>query len=113
MHLADISSAESGMLTAVQWVLDTGRANGSDEFGVDYETVLGEVVTTLRISPGKRYRMRGGDWIVEGGRYRRRVTRVEMEQLYTRKLDIDGKYIIRLRPSAAHPWTKASDQPRG
>jgi SAM-dependent methyltransferase len=102
-------AADVGMLTALQWVRDPERASGNDAFGVEYESVQGEVVTTLRISPGKRYRMRGRDWIVEGDRYRRRVTNAEMNRLYTRKLDIDGKYIIRLKPGAAHPWTKAND----
>jgi len=97
------------MLTAVQWVCDRKLRSGKDSFGVDYEWVDGEVVTTLRISPGKRYRMRNLDWIVSGDRYLRRVTFKEMRERYTCRRSSDGTTIITLKAGAVHPWDKASE----
>ena len=94
------------MLTAVQWVRDPRRKSGKDSFGVEYERVDGTVLTALRISPGKRYRMRNLDWIVSGDRFLRRVAFKEMGRLYICKKDDDGKTVITLKPGAAHPWVK-------
>jgi hypothetical protein len=70
------------MLTAVQWVCDPKRRSGKDSFGVEYEWTAktGTILTSLRISPGKRYRMHNLDWIVAGERYLRRVTLREMRE---------------------------------
>ncbi|MFI4995761.1 MAG: hypothetical protein ACHQAQ_08260 [Hyphomicrobiales bacterium] len=95
------------MLTAVQWVLDPKRRSGKDIFGVEYERLDdGTILAALRISPGKRYRMRHLDWIVSGDRFPRRVTLKEMSSLYICKKGADGKTVITLKPGAVHPWEK-------
>jgi hypothetical protein len=81
------------MLTAVQWFPEKGRRSGKDRFGIEYEK---GGLTALRVSPGKRYRMRAGDWIVYGEKLLRRVTDAEMQASYTRKV-INGKTVITLR----------------
>jgi hypothetical protein len=96
------------MLTAVQWFPEKGRRSGKDRFGIEYEQ--GGQLTALRISPGKRYRMRAGDWIVYGGKLLRRVTKVEMQASYTQKV-VNGKTVITLRKDHVHPWAIKSAKP--
>lgn len=97
------------MLTAVQWVLDPKRRSGKDIFGVEYERLDdGTILTALRISPGKRYRMRHLDWIVSGDRFPRLVTLKEMSSLYICKKGADGKTVITLKPG---PFTLGKKAP--
>jgi hypothetical protein len=92
------------VFTAVQWFPEPGRTRGSDAYGVEYEEVDGSRLTALRISKGKRYRMRPGDWILAGGKYLRRVTMREMAKVYVMKPIAHGKFAVELKPGKGHPW---------
>jgi hypothetical protein len=57
------------MLIAAPCFPEKGRRSGKDRFGIEQSGEL----TALRVSPGKRYRIRAGDWIVHGEKLLRRV----------------------------------------